>query len=221
MENQYSNPRDLSSQLPFATLHPHLLMALYRALTILNNRNIRGGGYYEFGLYKGFSFWFANNLAHDIGLNLKFYGFDSFEGLPKSNVDIHRNWKEGSYSASIDDVTMSLKKWGMPLPYTLIQGWYSKKLFDTIQSEQPFDKPVIVLIDCDLYESAIEVLNFIHPKMSIGLILLFDDWNAFGGDENHGERRAVREYEHNNPSFKKSSLFSFGTYGEAFQVVNI
>ena len=44
MENQYSNPRDLSSQLPFATLHPHLLMALYRALTILNNRNIRGEG---------------------------------------------------------------------------------------------------------------------------------------------------------------------------------
>jgi O-methyltransferase len=172
-------------------------------------------------LYKGFSFWFANNFAHEIGLNLRFYGFDSFEGLPKSNVDIHRNWKEGSYSASIEDVNASLNKWGMQLPYSLIKGWYSKKLFEKMQREQPFDNPIIVVIDCDLYESAIEVLNFIHPKMSIGLILLFDDWNAFSGDENHGERRAVKEYENNNPSFKKSSLFSFGTYGEAFEVVNI
>jgi len=89
---------EISQPEAFATLHPNLLIGIHRALRRLAARGQVSSGYYEFGLYRGFSFWFANNLANDMGINLKFHGFDSFEGLPPSKVDIHRNWQPGSYA---------------------------------------------------------------------------------------------------------------------------
>jgi hypothetical protein len=176
------------------------------------------GGYYEFGLYRGFSFWYANNLAHDLGLNLNFHGFDSFEGLPPSEVDIHRNWQPGSYACGVEQVTSWLEQWKMPLPYSLHKGWYSPELFEGIENSHTLPAPAIAVIDSDLYESATEILRMLHHRLSVGLILLCDDFNAFAGDDDHGERRALREFESNHPSFRKSHLFSFGTYGEAFEV---
>ena len=81
--------------------------------------------------------------------------------------------------------------------------------------------PLIAVIDSDLYESAAEVLQMLRPKVRIGMLILFDDFNAFAGDPNHGERRAIREFEAANPTFRKSQLFSFGLYGEAFEVTSI
>ena len=90
-----SNPNSpLSQPEAFATLHPNLLIGIHRALIRLAAQGqVSGGGYYEFGLYRGFSFWYACNLAHDLGLKLNFHGFDSFEGLPPSEIDNHRNWQ--------------------------------------------------------------------------------------------------------------------------------
>ena len=55
----------------------------------------------------------------------------------------------------------------------------------------------------------------------MGTILIFDDYNAFNGDENHGERKALREFEENTLSFQKKHLWKFGPYGEAFEVIAI
>ncbi len=202
----------------FATLHPNLLIGIHRALALLAARKQKVGGYFEFGLYRGFSFWFANNLAKELGLELEFHGFDSFEGLPQSEVDIHRNWQAGNYACSLEEVHSSLEQWKMPLSYTLHKGWYSTAFFAEIERQSPLPAPMIAVIDSDLYESATEVLNMLRPRLSKGMIMLFDDFNAFAGDPNHGERRALREFEIANPTFRKSSLFSFGPYGEAFEV---
>jgi len=92
MNTKISQPEDI------ATLHPNLLIGMYRALGHLAANGQVSGGHYEFGLYRGFSFWYANNLANDMGINLEFHGSDTFEGLPPSEVDIHRNWQPGSYA---------------------------------------------------------------------------------------------------------------------------
>ena len=178
-------------------------------------------GYFEFGLYQGFSFWYANNLAHAMGLNLEFHGFDSFEGLPPSSVDIHKNWSPGSYACSLEDVRASLAKWGMPLRFLLHEGWYSREMFAGVRRQVALPAPAIVVIDCDIYESAREVLRFLEDLMPKGTILIFDDYNAFGGDPNHGERKALAEYEASHPRFSRQSLFSFGPYGEAFLVTAV
>ena len=42
------------------------------------------GDYYEFGLYRGYTFWSAQKSAEGLGLaRMRFYGFDSFTGLPE------------------------------------------------------------------------------------------------------------------------------------------
>ena len=210
----------------FQTLHPNLLIGVYRAMQLLATETagklpVAPGapiGLYEFGLYQGFSFWYANNLAKEMGLNLEFHGFDSFEGLPPSDVDIHRNWTPGSYACSLEQVENSFAKWGMPLPYHLHKGWFSPELFARIRQSHALPVPGIVLVDSDIYESAREVLAFVGTFMVKDTILLFDDFNAFRGDPNHGERKALAEFEATHPTFRKKHLYSFGPYGEAFLV---
>ena len=126
----------------FATLHPNLLIGIHRALSLLAARGQTTGGYFEFGLYRGFSFWYANNLAKEMGLSLEFHGFDSFEGLPPSQVDIHRNWRPGSYACSLDQVSSFLEKSQMPLPYTLHKGWYSRPFFEQVERSHRLPPPV-------------------------------------------------------------------------------
>ena len=201
---------------PFATLHPNLLMSIYRAFELVSKRG-NPGSYLEFGLYSGFSFWYANNLSHEMNLDIEFHGFDSFEGLPESRVDIHRNWTPGSYACTLEECEKNFSKWGMPSKYFLHKGWYSKEFFSRI-SPPP---PSVVVIDCDIYESAKIVLAYLREQLKVGTILVFDDFNAFGGDENHGERRALLEFEKSYPSFQKKHLWKFGPYGEAFEVVAV
>jgi len=201
---------------PFATLHPNLLMSIYRAFERVSGRG-ELGSYLEFGLYSGFSFWYANNLAHEMNLDIEFHGFDSFEGLPESTVDIHRNWAPGSYACTLEQCEENFSKWGMPKKYFLHKGWYSEEFFSHISTPPPS----IVVIDCDIYESAKTVLAYLKGQLAVGTILIFDDFNAFGGDTNHGERRALQEFEESYPNFRKRYLWKFGPYGEAFEVVAV
>ena len=86
-----------------------------------------------------------------MNLQMDFYGYDSFQGLPESKIDIHKNWAPGNYACSKEQVEMSFAKWGMPKAYFLHKGWYSKEFFDSLPKPSA---PSIVVIDCDIYESA-------------------------------------------------------------------
>ena len=50
----------------------------------------------------------------------------------------------------------------------------------------------ITVVDSDLYESEIEVLRMLGPRLRVGTNMLFDDFNAFTCDDNHGVRRVPR-----------------------------
>jgi hypothetical protein len=56
----------------------------------------------------------------------------------------------------------------------------------------------------DLYESCVDVLEFTKELLVAGSILLFDDYNQIGPDNNSGERRALIEFEKQNPNFVKA-----------------
>lgn len=203
----------------FATLHPNLLIGIYQAFDILKKQKKTVGALYEFGVYRGFSFWYANQLAKQFGFNYEFYGFDSFEGLPQSQVDIHRNWSEGSYACDLISVNHQLDKWGMPLPFKLFKGFFSDISFAKFEKENDLKRCCIAVVDSDLYESCVEVLSYLKPKLGDEPIILFDDYNAFNSHNNHGERKALSEFKLANPQFNFTELFSFGPYGQAFQVL--
>lgn len=119
--------------------------------------------YLEFGVFGGYSFeWWLSNIRHP---DSRFYGFDTFEGLPEK-------WgvfNKGDMSA------------GMPVLKDS-RGKFFKGLFqDTLPGFlQTLDrtKPKVILMDADLYSSTLYVLTSLAPYLSKGDIILFDEFNV-------------------------------------------
>ena len=55
--------------------------------------------------------------------------------------------------------------------------------------------------------SACGVLEIVKPKLQQGTILMMDDWNCFGADNNQGERRALREFLEKNSNIETEIFF--------------
>jgi hypothetical protein len=214
----------------FYTMSPDVLVAIVKAFN-LQKQSAAGGrdlldghAYYEFGMYKGFSFWFAEQIAREYtDPNFRFLGFDSFQGLPQPELDVEaRVFDKGDFEGSYEVVTGNLQKYKADLTrMRLYKGFYSKHLFDQLRKKEQFPPVSICLIDVDLYESCVPVLEFIKEYLVEGSILLFDDYNQLGANDNAGERRALIEFEKRNPRFKKEHLFDYGWEGVAFRVVSL
>ena len=208
----------------FYTLSPALIVGIMKAFKMLD-KSCKGKAYYEFGLFKGFSFWFAEQISKEYAGDGQFhlYGFDSFEGLPKSEVDRDPvYWAEGNYAAPYDFVISELKKHGADFSrLKLFKGFFSKDYFDQLKKKESFKPAAICVIDSDIYESCVPVLDFMKDYLVPGSMMLFDEYNAYDKDDNRGERRALKEFELNNPSFQKQHLFDFGGDGAAFRVTRV
>ena len=109
------------------------------------------------------------------------YGFDSFEGLPEiSAEDDPDEYPEakykGKFANSMESVIARLVSSGIPEEYVdqkirLVKGW----LEDTLPG---FDQPIALLhIDVDLYQSYLDVLENLYPKVSPGGIVAFDEYH--------------------------------------------
>jgi len=214
----------------FYTGGPDVLIAIVKAFELQRQSALAGRGlfdghaYYEFGMYKGFSFWFAEQLAREYtDSNFRFLGFDSFEGLPQPQLDVEaRLYRKGDFRGSYEIVTGNLRKHKADLTrMRLYKGFYSEHLFRQLREKEQFPPVSICLIDVDLYESCVPVLDFIKEYLVEGSILLFDDYNQIGENDDAGERRALIEFEKRNPTFKKEHLFNYGWEGVAFRVVSL
>jgi len=217
----------------FYSLSPDVLVALVKAFNIQNarlqkGRNLfEGHGYYEFGLFRGFSFWFAEQISREYtGSSFRLFGFDSFQGLPSPQLDAEASvFHKGDFCGSYETVTTNLEKWKADLSrISLHKGFYSNTLFERFRQSEQFLPISICLIDVDLYESCVPVLDFIKDFLVEGSILLFDDYSQFGEDDqdnSSGERKALIEFERKNPGFRKEHLFDYGCEGTAFRVLSI
>ena len=214
----------------FYSLSPDALVALVRVFNIQQSqlssgRNLfEGHGYYEFGLFRGFSFWFVEQISREYaGPSFRLFGFDSFEGLPQPQLDSEAAvFAKGDFRGSYEAVTANLGKWKTDFSrIKLYKGFYSRGLFERLLQHEEFPPISICLIDVDLYESCVPVLDFIKDYLVAGSILLFDDYNQLGADNNSGERRALIEFEQRNPGFRKEHLFDYGWEGVAFRVLSV
>ena len=232
LANRIPGVRSIVGDGPFFSLSPDLTIALLRAFTIQQERNpLDGHGYFEFGMFRGYSMWFADRLAREYGAkDFTFYGFDSFAGLPLPQLDEERSiFFKGQFGASYDVVVRNLQKWEADLSkMKLFKGWYSDELFAGIKAKNRFPKASICVIDVDLYDSCVPVLEFVKDYLVPGSILIFDDWDQRrkqlgpgASDDTTGERRAIKEFEARHPNFRKEHIFDYGWEGAAFRVVAI
>lgn len=177
--------------------------------------------YFEFGCHSGRTFSAAVRAAKFLKLpQPQFYAFDSFEGLPQTNVADDGFFQQGTFATSrtkfLDVVERNT---GLRLDSAhVIQGFYSQSLTREMQARMP--KVGVVHIDVDLYSSTVEVLEFIKPLMVAGTVLVFDDWYAFPPGANKGEMRALREFAAANPSFSVEEWKSYSTFGKSFFVTS-
>lgn len=183
------------------------------------------GDYFEFGVYQGRTFAHACKLMGTLFPGIRFVACDSFEGLPppqgldaKDGYTSH--FYQGQFSCTKDEFLGNLKREGVDLARVVtIEGWFDRSLTDSTRATHGLQRIAGAWIDCDLYESTIPVLEFITPMLSVGSVLLFDDWRCFRNHPDFGQQRALREWLAANQKFKLAELFSFGWNGLAFTVL--
>lgn len=225
------------------------IASLERAQTALIDKAARfvacemiPGDYLEFGVYKGASFISAYHaFAHAYGERIRqregeasddaqskrqsfwdemrFFGFDSFEGLPELvGPDQQTNdFEQGQYSASEQEFLHNLTTGGVDMAKVIsVPGWFGEVCNDQTWAKLGIQKAAVVWIDGDLYSSARDVLNGLTPLLQDGTVLIFDDWFAFRGNPTLGEQRALREWENNNKEFTLIPFHKEGTWRNSF-----
>lgn len=176
------------------------------------------GDYFEFGVYRGDTMIAAYHIANRDTLDaMRFYAFDSFEGLPEPDRNGAQQFKKGQFACSEEQFKKNLFKHKVDLSRVhIVSGWYKDTLNAETRKKLPAQKATIVYIDCDLYESAVDVLNFITPYLEHGTLILFDEWFAYRGDPAMGEQKAFREWLAKNPRISAAEYQKFGWSGNSF-----
>ncbi len=163
--------------------------------------NDLAGDYAEFGVFKGRSLITAYTFAKIFNIdNMHFYGFDSFEGLPPATGTDQElsNAEVGKYKSERETTKRYLIRSGIHKKrLSLIKGFYK----DSLRSNHNKNKLAIVHIDCDFYESTIQVLEYIRPLLQVGTMLLFDDWYLFNGNQDRGQQKAFNEFCSKHPQY--------------------
>ncbi|MFZ1809278.1 MAG: TylF/MycF/NovP-related O-methyltransferase [Cyclobacteriaceae bacterium] len=177
------------------------------AMTYINYEMVEGD-ILEFGVWAGKTLAILGYLdqfqfpKYD---GRKLYGFDSFKGL-QNMTEYHPRWHDGICNINYEgrhpvckkgqkvdaDVVMNLFAYYKLNPPIIKEGFFVETLKSTIHSE--VQKVALVHLDCDLYESTIQVLEGIEPVLSTGAILLFDDYYHYKANPNMGQARALREF---------------------------
>jgi len=134
----------------------------------------------EFGVMRGNSiidFYNAYNMNIIPGY---FFGFDSFEGIPEEIHDQHSPWDAGRAGRFSCNGNIHPQLLDNP-NINIVNGWFSDTLNDSIIPKFNNKKIGIAHIDCDIYTSTLEVLEFIiqYDLLCDGSILLYDDWGAY------------------------------------------
>lgn len=208
----------------FDSANRSILSALDRCFTRAErDGTLHCGDYMEFGLFKGYTFWYAQHLADQHGTrSMRFFGFDSFKGLPApSDIDSTSQnvFYEGQYSCGKTDVIRNLDSKGVDWSKTyLVDGFFNESLLPSLKNEYDMKSVSIALIDCDLYSSTCDVMIFLENLLAPNTILIFDDWNCFDRDDNKGQRRAVREFLGRSTRVWFEDWFAYGDYGQVFIV---
>lgn len=197
---------------------------LDRTMDFVRHNDVKGD-YFEFGVYAGTTFQYAYHAAKDRGLkNMNFHAFDSFEGFskPKGHDDIGLV-VEGTRSCSEKQFLDNVEHYRIPLSVvTTTKGWFSNTLegngINKTNKKLGSTKIAIAWLDADLYEPTILALNFITNRLQDGTVILFDNWFLFKGHPCRGERKALTEWQKNNPNIVLTPFYHFGWHGTSFIV---
>jgi O-methyltransferase len=176
------------------------------------------GDYLEFGVYNGSTLAIVHDLLTRRGrVSTRLFGFDSFEGLPpEANVEDNNIWMPGQFRCPIDFARDFLNERGVDWDrVTLIKGWFSKTCTPSTIAHHRMAKAGIIMIDSDLYSSAIQALAFAEPLIGRHALIIFDEYYPGGRrDRFLGEEKAFAEFMEAHKDITATALdetYSFGS----------
>jgi len=132
---------------------------------LIETENLDCIDYLEFGVSKGVSFkwWLANNHNSES----RFFGFDTFTGLPE-------DWgpfKKGDMSANNEPPDIDDNR------HQFIQGLFQQTLPEFLKNKE-FKNRKVIHMDADLYTATLYVLTSLAPYLKKGDIIMFDEFNV-------------------------------------------
>jgi O-methyltransferase len=117
---------------------------------------------------------------------------DSFAGLPKPNLEKYpedkndTNYLYNELAISIETVKHNFEKYDLlDDNVKFLKGWFSETL-----PNAPIKNVALARLDGDMYESTIDALNGLYPKIVKGGYIIIDDYN----NKVLGCKAAVQDY---------------------------
>lgn len=122
--------------------------------------------YLEFGVSGGHSFlWWLKNNQHPAS---RFFGFDTFEGLPED----WGGFKKGAMStqSSVPDTGDSRA--------VFLKGLFQETLPGFLKKDLNPEARKVIMMDADLYTSTLYTLTSLAPYLKKGDVIFFDQFNV-------------------------------------------
>jgi O-methyltransferase len=149
------------------------------------------GAITEFGCYVGTTSLFIRRLLDEQGESEahEFHAYDSFEGLPnKVQADASAagaDFQGGKLAVSKKEFLRQFQAAKLQPP-VLHKGWFSNLTAHDVPESVAF-----AFLDGDFYDSILDSLKLVWPRMQAGGTVLIDDYQR---PELPGVERAVRDY---------------------------
>ena len=193
---------------------------MVKAFSAISVNGIKGD-YLEFGVGYGKTMWAAWRASRAAGLSPHLWAFDSFEGLPDPTSDIdvdHPSWQKGRYAVKQERFATNLSSMGLAEnDFTAIPGFFSESLVRERRDQLP-SMVAMAYVDCDMYSSTVEVLDYLRGIVTTGTIVAFDDWFCWSPTGRSGEQVALEELIEADPELEFNAYLPIGWHGMSFFV---
>jgi O-methyltransferase len=136
------------------------------------------GDFVETGIWRGGACILATAVLKDLDEDRKVWGFDSFEGLPMGNAEKYpadagdRHHAMAGLAVSLEEVKTNFERFNLLDDNVLLV----KGLFKDTMPVNTVGKIAVLRLDGDMYESTIEVLEHLYPKLEKGGFCIIDDY---------------------------------------------
>ena len=149
------------------------------------------GDVVEMGCYEGDTLYLMRYLLDAYKSDKKLYGYDSFVGLPhpsdedKYDRDLYPEYSLDAFTmvADIEQLTKKFESRNLELPI-IKKGWFKEI--------NNYPCPIsFAHFDGDMYESILNSFEKVYDKMSVGGIIVIDDYNW---EVTPGVKKATEEF---------------------------
>ena len=150
---------------------------LQECMETVINEGIQGD-YIETGVWRGGACIFMRGVLRAYGIKDRIVWMaDSFDGFPDAtrpdDMELTSQKEQAHLAVPLHDVVHNFELYGlMDDRVRAIQGWFSQTL------PGPVKKLAVLRLDCDLYESTMDVLQSLYKLLEPGGFCIIDDWNV-------------------------------------------